>query len=131
MTSRKLLYSLVALAFIAPAALLIGQDQKKDDPAQEMLETAREAYKIQFEMRRRGEIGPAVDAWSDRLLEAELLVAKSADERRAAIKQHIERTAEMLELHKRLVEALEGSKLDVLEWQYRLAAAKQMLADVK
>lgn len=132
--TRKLLCSLVAFAFVVPAAVLIGQEAKKEaatSPAREMLETAREAYMLQLQMRRAGEIRDVGHEWSERLLEAELLVAKTADERRSAIQQHLERTIEMLELQKRLAESLEVSKLEVLEWQYRVAAAKQMYAEAK
>ena len=131
MTNRKLLCSLVAFGIITPAALLVSQDAKKEvaaTPAQAMLETAREAYNLQLEMRKRGEMGHVAHDWSERLVEAELLVAKTADQRRTAINEHIERTVEMLEIQKQLRTVLEASTLDVLEWEYRLAAAKQKLA---
>ena len=130
MVNRKLFYALVAGAVIAPAAALVAQNAEMkgtDDSAKEMLEVAKEAYELQMKMRER-ELTHASPVWSDRLLESELLVAKSADERRAARRRYLERAMEMLEVQKARHEIGAVTTLEVLDWQYRVAKAKHALA---
>jgi hypothetical protein len=130
MIRRKLLYPLVAIAIAVPAAVLVGKDpEQAPAAAKEMLEVAREGYALQLESLHTGQARDPDHAWSERILKAELLVTKTGDQRREATQRHLERTKQILEVETKRYESGVVVKLAVLEAQYRVAEAKQLLAD--
>ena len=130
MIRRTLLYPFVAIALVVPAAILLGKDpEPTQDAAKEMLEAAREGYALQVQARQAGESRGPGHQWSERILKAERLLATTADERREAAKRHLERMKNLLEVETKLYESQEVGRLAVVEAQFHVAEAKQLLAE--